>query len=134
MSMAHTPSCVNQRCLQIVPDVLWGGGKITLVLNHSTKMIICYVPMRRNILVLLILSPVICFRFLLRRTKPDYSTSHSARLTEDVLADDRDDYDYLMQTSTVWGGSFCRLLLFVSYYVLHFKEFSFHSSYLASLF
>ncbi|XP_075412509.1 ryanodine receptor 2 [Tenrec ecaudatus] len=38
-------------------------------------------------------------RFLLRRTKPDYSTSHSARLTEDVLADDRDDYDYLMQTS-----------------------------------
>lgn len=50
---------------------------------------------------LLILSPVICFRFLLRRTKPDYSTSHSARLTEDVLADDRDDYDYLMQTSTV---------------------------------
>ncbi|EPQ17120.1 Ryanodine receptor 2 [Myotis brandtii] len=40
-------------------------------------------------------------RFLLRKTKPDYSTSHSARLTEDVLADDRDDYDYLMQTSTV---------------------------------
>ncbi|NXF05243.1 RYR2 protein, partial [Smithornis capensis] len=38
-------------------------------------------------------------RFMLRRTKPDYSTSHSARLTEDVLADDRDDYDYLMQTS-----------------------------------
>lgn len=38
---------------------------------------------------------------MLRRTKPDYSTSHSARLTEDVLADDRDDYDYLMQTSTV---------------------------------
>nr|XP_031316660.1 ryanodine receptor 2 isoform X3 [Camelus dromedarius] len=41
-------------------------------------------------------------RFLLRRTKPDYSTSHSARLTEDVLADDRDDYDYLMQTSTYY--------------------------------
>ncbi|XP_062980409.1 ryanodine receptor 2 isoform X3 [Elgaria multicarinata webbii] len=39
-------------------------------------------------------------RFMLRRTKPDYSTSHSARLTEDVLADERDDYDYLMQTST----------------------------------
>uniref|UniRef100_A0A8C0ZIJ0 Ryanodine receptor 2 n=1 Tax=Cyanistes caeruleus TaxID=156563 RepID=A0A8C0ZIJ0_CYACU len=35
-------------------------------------------------------------------TKPDYSTSHSARLTEDVLADDRDDYDYLMQTSTYY--------------------------------
>uniref|UniRef100_A0A803VFA3 Ryanodine receptor 2 n=1 Tax=Ficedula albicollis TaxID=59894 RepID=A0A803VFA3_FICAL len=29
-------------------------------------------------------------------------TSHSARLTEDVLADDRDDYDYLMQTSTYY--------------------------------
>ncbi|MEJ1284490.1 hypothetical protein NN561_015475 [Cricetulus griseus] len=41
-------------------------------------------------------------RFLLRRTKPDYSTSHSARLTEDVLADDRDDYEYLMQTSTYY--------------------------------
>ncbi|XP_053461566.1 ryanodine receptor 2 isoform X1 [Nycticebus coucang] len=41
-------------------------------------------------------------RFLLKRTKPDYSTSHSARLTEDVLADDRDDYDYLMQTSTYY--------------------------------
>ncbi|XP_074846207.1 ryanodine receptor 2 isoform X10 [Carettochelys insculpta] len=38
-------------------------------------------------------------RFMLRRTKPDYSTSHSARLTEDVLADDRDDYEYLMHTS-----------------------------------
>uniref|UniRef100_A0A8C4LL11 Ryanodine receptor 2 n=1 Tax=Equus asinus asinus TaxID=83772 RepID=A0A8C4LL11_EQUAS len=35
-------------------------------------------------------------------TYPDYSTSHSARLTEDVLADDRDDYDYLMQTSTYY--------------------------------
>ncbi|NXW70401.1 RYR2 protein, partial [Hirundo rustica] len=41
-------------------------------------------------------------RLLLRRTKPDYSMSHSARLTEDVLADDRDDYDYLMQTSTYY--------------------------------
>uniref|UniRef100_A0A8B9SCG5 Ryanodine receptor 2 n=1 Tax=Apteryx owenii TaxID=8824 RepID=A0A8B9SCG5_APTOW len=40
--------------------------------------------------------------FMLRRTKPDYSTSHSARLSEDVLADDRDDYDYLMQTSTYY--------------------------------
>lgn len=42
---------------------------------------------------------------MLKRTKPDYSTSHSARLTEDVLADERDDYDYLMQTSTVWQFS-----------------------------
>uniref|UniRef100_A0A670XZ75 Ryanodine receptor 2 n=1 Tax=Pseudonaja textilis TaxID=8673 RepID=A0A670XZ75_PSETE len=41
-------------------------------------------------------------RFMLKRTKPDYSTSHSARLTEDVLADERDDYDYLMQTSTYY--------------------------------
>uniref|UniRef100_A0A8C5JC31 Ryanodine receptor 2 n=1 Tax=Junco hyemalis TaxID=40217 RepID=A0A8C5JC31_JUNHY len=41
-------------------------------------------------------------KFMLRRTKPDYSMSHSARLTEDVLADDRDDYDYLMQTSTYY--------------------------------
>ncbi|KAJ6664647.1 hypothetical protein lerEdw1_006220 [Lerista edwardsae] len=41
-------------------------------------------------------------RFMLRRTKPDYSASHSARLTEDVLADERDDYDYLMQTSTYY--------------------------------
>ncbi|XP_053238580.1 ryanodine receptor 2 isoform X2 [Podarcis raffonei] len=41
-------------------------------------------------------------RFMLRRTKPDYSSSHSARLTEDVLADERDDYDYLMQTSTYY--------------------------------
>uniref|UniRef100_G1KC19 Ryanodine receptor 2 n=1 Tax=Anolis carolinensis TaxID=28377 RepID=G1KC19_ANOCA len=45
---------------------------------------------------------LICYRFMLRRTKPDYSTSHSARLTEDVLADERDDYDYLMQTSTYY--------------------------------
>ncbi|XP_038616986.1 ryanodine receptor 2 [Tachyglossus aculeatus] len=41
-------------------------------------------------------------RFMLRRTKPDYSAGHSARLTEDVLADDRDDYDFLMQTSTYY--------------------------------
>ncbi|ELK05119.1 Ryanodine receptor 2 [Pteropus alecto] len=41
-------------------------------------------------------------RFLLRRTKPDYSSSHSARLTEDVLAGDRDDHDCLMQTSTYY--------------------------------
>uniref|UniRef100_A0A8D0E9V2 Ryanodine receptor 2 n=1 Tax=Salvator merianae TaxID=96440 RepID=A0A8D0E9V2_SALMN len=41
-------------------------------------------------------------RFMLRRTKPDYTSSHSARLTEDVLADERDDYDCLMQTSTYY--------------------------------
>lgn len=61
-------------------------------------------------------------RFLLRKTKPDYSTSHSARLTEDVLADDRDDHDYLMQTSTVRGRrcpSVRRALCFVSH-VAHF--------------
>ncbi|XP_078504129.1 ryanodine receptor 2 [Lissotriton helveticus] len=41
-------------------------------------------------------------RFMLRRTKPDYNTSHSTRLTEDVLADERDDYDHLMQTTTYY--------------------------------
>nr|XP_014340342.1 PREDICTED: ryanodine receptor 2 [Latimeria chalumnae] len=42
-------------------------------------------------------------RFMLKRTKPDYNTGHpSARLSEDVLADDRDDYDHLMQTSTYY--------------------------------
>ncbi|XP_041105563.1 ryanodine receptor 2-like [Polyodon spathula] len=42
-------------------------------------------------------------RFMLKRTKPDYSTNHSsARLSEDVLAGDRDDYEYLMQTSTYY--------------------------------
>ncbi|XP_039594621.1 ryanodine receptor 2 isoform X2 [Polypterus senegalus] len=39
-------------------------------------------------------------RFMLKRTKPDYNINHSsARLSEEVLADDRDDYEYLMQTS-----------------------------------
>ncbi|XP_072559363.1 ryanodine receptor 2 isoform X3 [Paramormyrops kingsleyae] len=42
-------------------------------------------------------------RFMLKRTKPDFSTSHSsARLSEEVLADERDDYEYLMQTSTYY--------------------------------
>nr|XP_015218325.1 PREDICTED: ryanodine receptor 2 isoform X6 [Lepisosteus oculatus] len=42
-------------------------------------------------------------RFMLKRTKPDYNTSHSsARLSEEVLADERDDYEYLMQTSTYY--------------------------------
>ncbi|KAG2467378.1 RYR2 protein, partial [Polypterus senegalus] len=41
-------------------------------------------------------------RFMLKRTKPDYNINHSsARLSEEVLADDRDDYEYLMQTSIV---------------------------------
>ncbi|XP_064176622.1 ryanodine receptor 2 isoform X3 [Anguilla rostrata] len=42
-------------------------------------------------------------RFMLKRSKPDFSTSHSsARLSEEVLADERDDYEYLMQTSTYY--------------------------------
>uniref|UniRef100_A0A8C9MYF6 Ryanodine receptor 2 n=1 Tax=Serinus canaria TaxID=9135 RepID=A0A8C9MYF6_SERCA len=39
---------------------------------------------------------VACYLF------PPLPILHSARLTEDVLADDRDDYDYLMQTSTYY--------------------------------
>uniref|UniRef100_A0A8C3MUW5 Uncharacterized protein n=1 Tax=Geospiza parvula TaxID=87175 RepID=A0A8C3MUW5_GEOPR len=39
---------------------------------------------------------VACYLF------PPLPLLHSARLTEDVLADDRDDYDYLMQTSTYY--------------------------------
>uniref|UniRef100_A0A6Q2XQ02 Ryanodine receptor 2 n=1 Tax=Esox lucius TaxID=8010 RepID=A0A6Q2XQ02_ESOLU len=48
--------------------------------------------------------PDICLcRFMLKRTKPEFNTSSSsARLSEEVLADDRDDYDYLMQTSTYY--------------------------------
>uniref|UniRef100_A0A4W3IZU4 Ryanodine receptor 2 n=1 Tax=Callorhinchus milii TaxID=7868 RepID=A0A4W3IZU4_CALMI len=42
-------------------------------------------------------------KFMLRRTKPDYNLTHSStRLTEEVLADDRDDYDFLMQTNTYY--------------------------------
>ncbi|XP_037400044.1 ryanodine receptor 2 isoform X22 [Pygocentrus nattereri] len=42
-------------------------------------------------------------RFMLKRSKPDFSTSNSsARLSEEVLADERDDYEYLMQTSTYY--------------------------------
>ncbi|XP_061087166.1 ryanodine receptor 2-like [Conger conger] len=42
-------------------------------------------------------------RFMMKRTKTDFSTSHSsARLSEEVLADERDDYEYLMQTSTYY--------------------------------
>ncbi|MFT7807285.1 ryanodine receptor 2 isoform X1 [Arapaima gigas] len=42
-------------------------------------------------------------RFMLKRTKPDFSTNHSSpRLSAEVLADERDDYEYLMQTSTYY--------------------------------
>ncbi|GCB66916.1 hypothetical protein scyTo_0005050, partial [Scyliorhinus torazame] len=42
-------------------------------------------------------------RFMLKRTKPDYNLAHpSTRLTEEVLAEDRDDYDFLMQTTTYY--------------------------------
>ncbi|XP_028826293.1 ryanodine receptor 2 isoform X5 [Denticeps clupeoides] len=42
-------------------------------------------------------------RFMLKRTKPDFNTSHSsARLSEEVLADERDDFEVLMQTSTYY--------------------------------
>ncbi|XP_055770846.1 ryanodine receptor 2-like [Salvelinus fontinalis] len=42
------------------------------------------------------------FRFLLKRTKPELSSStSSARLSEEVLAD-RDDLDFFMQTSTYY--------------------------------
>lgn len=59
---------------------------------------------------------------MLRRTKPDYSTSHSARLTEDVLADERDDYDYLMQTSTVWQLGVNIFTLFFIQELLNFLD------------
>ncbi|XP_067101321.1 LOW QUALITY PROTEIN: ryanodine receptor 2 [Osmerus mordax] len=41
-------------------------------------------------------------RFMLKRTKPDNSSTSSTRLSEEVLADERDDYEYLMQTSTYY--------------------------------
>lgn len=68
--------------------------------NISTKMLCIYTDLLNFSYIFWFY--LFYYRFMLRRTKPDYSTSHSARLTEDVLADDRDDYDYLMQTSTVW--------------------------------
>lgn len=41
-------------------------------------------------------------RFMLKKSKPDFSTSNSsARLSEEVMADERDDYDLLMQTCSV---------------------------------
>ncbi|XP_043914983.1 ryanodine receptor 2 [Protopterus annectens] len=41
-------------------------------------------------------------RFMLRRTKPDYSATHSPRLTEEVLADERDSSGHLKHTSTYY--------------------------------
>lgn len=42
------------------------------------------------------------FRFLLKRMKPEMNSSNSsARLSEEVLADERDDCENLIQTSTV---------------------------------
>lgn len=42
------------------------------------------------------------FRFMLKRTKPDMNSSNSStRLSEEVLADERDDCENLIQTSTV---------------------------------
>lgn len=42
------------------------------------------------------------FRFLLKRSKPDVnSTNSNTRLSEEVLADERDDSENLLQTSTV---------------------------------
>ncbi|XP_034425492.1 ryanodine receptor 2 isoform X10 [Hippoglossus hippoglossus] len=41
-------------------------------------------------------------RFMLKRNKPDNSCPSSARLSEEVMADDRDDYEFLMQASTYY--------------------------------
>ncbi|XP_030630748.1 ryanodine receptor 2 [Chanos chanos] len=42
-------------------------------------------------------------RFMLKRTKPDLNSSQSsARLSQEVLADERDDYEFLMQTATYY--------------------------------
>ncbi|XP_054615531.1 ryanodine receptor 2 isoform X15 [Dunckerocampus dactyliophorus] len=39
-------------------------------------------------------------RFMLKKNKPDNSCPSSARLSEDVMADDREDFEFLMQAST----------------------------------
>uniref|UniRef100_A0A8D0DC73 Ryanodine receptor 2 n=1 Tax=Sander lucioperca TaxID=283035 RepID=A0A8D0DC73_SANLU len=39
-------------------------------------------------------------RFMLKRNKPDNSCPSSACLSEEVMADDRDEYEFLMQAST----------------------------------
>ncbi|XP_058262200.1 ryanodine receptor 2 isoform X21 [Hemibagrus wyckioides] len=42
-------------------------------------------------------------RFMLKKSKPDFSSSNSsARLSEEVMADERDDYEFLMQTCTYY--------------------------------
>lgn len=39
---------------------------------------------------------------MLKKTKPEFNTSQSsARLPEEVIADEREDSGYIMQTSTV---------------------------------
>lgn len=38
---------------------------------------------------------------MLKRNKPDNSCPSSARLSEEVMADDRDEYEFLTQASTV---------------------------------
>ncbi|XP_061823096.1 ryanodine receptor 2 isoform X12 [Nerophis lumbriciformis] len=39
-------------------------------------------------------------RFMLKKNKPDNSCPSSSRLSEDVMADDREDFEFLMQAST----------------------------------
>ncbi|XP_062858851.1 ryanodine receptor 2 isoform X2 [Trichomycterus rosablanca] len=42
-------------------------------------------------------------RFMMKKSKPDFSTSNSStRLSQEVLADERDDYELLMQTCTYY--------------------------------
>lgn len=49
--------------------------------------------------ILFVLCPI---RFLLKKTKPEFNTSQSsARLPEEVIADEREGSGYVMQTSTV---------------------------------
>ncbi|MEQ2226740.1 Ryanodine receptor 2, partial [Ilyodon furcidens] len=55
-------------------------------------------------------------RFTLKKNKPDNSCPSSARLSEEVVADDREGYEVLMQASTVrryWseGSKSCMFLL-----------------------
>lgn len=40
-------------------------------------------------------------RFTLKRNKPDNSCPSIARVSEEVMGDDRDEYEFLMQASTV---------------------------------
>lgn len=40
-------------------------------------------------------------RFTLKRNKPDNSCPSIPRVSEEILADDRDEYEFLMQASTV---------------------------------